>query len=72
VIEQQQQQLFLEYEYVLRRSERIAAAINTDKELILLYSEADEARAALRGRLSHLRTSSDARAACRSKTSHHV
>ena len=51
MIEQQQQQLFLEYEYVLRRSELIAAAINTDKELIVLYSEADEARAALRGQL---------------------
>jgi len=42
---------FLEYEYVLRRSEHIAAAINTDKELIVLYSEADEASAALRGQL---------------------
>jgi len=53
VIEQQQQQLPLEYEHVLRRSERIAAAISTDKELIVLYSEADEdeARAALRRQL---------------------
>jgi len=45
------EQLHLEYEYVLRRSERIAAAISTDKELIVLYSEADEARADLRCQL---------------------
>jgi len=41
----QQQQLPFEYEYVLRRSERIAAARSNDKELIVFISEVDEARA---------------------------
>ena len=47
----QQQQLPLEHEYVLRRSERIAAARRTDKELIVLFSETDEVRAILRRQL---------------------
>jgi len=46
-----QQQLPLEHEYILRRSERIAAAQTSDKDLIVLFSEADEARAALRRHL---------------------
>ena len=46
-----QQQLPLEHEYILRRSERIAAAQTSDKELIVLFSEADETRAALRRHL---------------------
>jgi hypothetical protein len=45
------QQLPLEHEYILRRSERIAAAQTSDKELIVLFSEADETRAALRRHL---------------------
>ena len=47
----QQQQLPLEHEYISRRSERIAAAQTNDKELIVLFSEADETRAALRRHL---------------------
>ena len=46
-----QQQLPLDHEYILRRSERIAAAQTSDKELIVLFSEADETRAALRRHL---------------------
>jgi hypothetical protein len=46
-----QQQLPLEHEYILRRSECIAAAQTSDKELIVLFSEADDARAALRRHL---------------------
>ena len=46
-----QQQLPLEHEYILRRSERIAAARTSDKELIVLFSEADETCAALRRHL---------------------
>jgi len=46
-----QQQLPLKHEYILQGSERIVAAQTSDKELIVIFSEADETRATLRRQL---------------------